>query len=289
MGRSKDLTPTEARWLELARAVARPASPQLAAVRSALAERPMDPREAWEVLATRDLVDDTWVTRGPRDVTALPPRGAEDDGPRTLESVVTIACDPAGVARVDALALELARRLAPWREGEAATRVRWQTVPWTEARFPHVEGFAARPAFVAMELLYGSGPWGSKEDGALSRSVERAFRPVSGRPSGTVIDGNPPVHADDPRWMARLWDRVSAGQQCLYHVKNRVYWETSVALDLVIPPHKSVSLEGRRFRELLDPAEVLLEIWRQGYIVGDVQDDVVTVYAPERTPVTPRS
>lgn len=288
MGRSKDLTPTETRWLELARAVARPASPQLAAVRSALAERPIDPVEAWEVLATRDLVADPWVARGPRDVSAWTPKPLDESAPRTLESVVTIACDPDGVARAEALALELARRLAPWREGDAATRVRWQTVARAEGRFPRPMGFAARPAFVAMEQLYATNQWGSKEDGALSRSVERAFRPVSGRPSGTVVEGSPPVRADDPPWMKRLWDRADAGQHCLYHVKNRAYWEACVALDLAVTPLASEALARCPYRELLDPAEALLEIWRLGYVVADVRDEDVTVLAPERAPDTPR-
>ena len=33
---------------------------------------------------------------------------------------------------------------------------------------------------------------------------------------------------------------------------------------------------------MLDPAEVLLEVWRAGYVVGDVSDEAVVVYAPER-------
>ncbi|MFO0602197.1 MAG: hypothetical protein U0324_03435 [Polyangiales bacterium] len=280
MGRSKDLTPEETAWLDLARGIARPASPRLAPVRAALAERPVDPREAWEVLATRELVAEHWVARGPLDVATWTERGA---APATLASVEALACDPDGVARVEALALELARRLAPWQDRDAATRVVWRTVPWATPRFPVPTSFAIRPGFGAMDALWKDGRWGAKEDGALGRSVERALRPVSGRPSGTVTEAKPPLRADDPPWMKHFWQRDGAGQYAIYHIKNRALWAQSVALDLRVADDRDDHVGGQAFGALLDPAEPLLEVWRAGYVVGDV-DDVVTVFVPERAP-----
>lgn len=265
----------ELAWLELARCVTRPASARLDAARAALAPYgadAMDPREAWEALVAREVVAEAWALRGPRDVSRL---GAQ--GPAAhAESVAAVAADPEGVAAVEALVAELVTRLHPWTELSPA-QVRWVTVPVDATQFPIPAPFAASPAFSCIEALYASTAWGSKEDGALHRSVERAFRPVSGRPSGTVSLAKPPRREGDPAWYARVWDRASAGQHAIYHVTNRALWEACVALDL-----KSERCDDRPFRAMLDPAEVLLHIWSLGYVVGEMRDDDVVVYAPER-------
>lgn len=57
-------------------------------------------------------------------------------------------------------------------------------------------------------------------------------------------------------------------------------WEECVARDLTVP--RSFGDERRRFSQLQDPAEPLLDLWRLGYVVGDVDDVAVTLFAPER-------
>lgn len=272
------LDPREASWLAIARRIARPAGPRVAAVRAALSDYAvdaLDPREAWEALVARGIAAEPWATRGPADVQ----RAGGNAKTTAAESIVAIAGDPTGVATVEALSAELARRLEPWNEA-FPTRVLWRTVAVTEKKFPVPQPFASSPAFAAMEALFDTLAWTSKEDGALRRSVERAFRPVSGRPSGTVTEAKPLTRPGDPPWCARFWDRAGAGQHALYHATNAALWSACVERDL--PVGRNARTRARRFRELLDPAEVLLEIWRLGYVVGAVSDASITVYAPER-------
>ncbi len=277
------LDPREASWLAIARRIARPASPRLAAIRAALSDYAdaLDPREPWEALVARGLAAERWATHGPADVQRAGARAKST----AAESIAAIAGDPQGVATVEALSAELARRLEPWSE-VLPTRVLWRTVPVTAAKFPVPEPFAASPAFAAIEALFESLTWTSKEDGALRRSVERAFRPVSGRPSGTVTEAKPLTRPDDPPWCARFWDRAGAGQHALYHATNAALWSACVERDLSVG--RNARVRAKRFRELLDPAEALLEIWRAGYVVGALSDEAITVYAPERWSVDAR-
>lgn len=271
------LTPQEQVWLELAQHIARPSSARLTEARAALApydDASIDPRAAWEALVAQGLMPDVWATRGPRDVARVSGGGLS----HAAESIAALAADPAGVAAVEALVADLVARLAPWLDTEPA-QVQWRTIPVGALAFPIPQPFAASPAFAAIEALFTSTTWTAKEDAALKRSVERAFRPVSGRPSGTVTNAKPPVRAGDPPWFARFWDRVSAGQHAIYHATNRALWEASVERALTVTRHEN---HGRPFAEMLDPAEVLLDVWRLGYVVGEVNETAVVVYAPER-------
>lgn len=280
---SKPLDAREASWLDIARRVARPQGARLAEVRAALADYTddtPDPRALWEALVARGLASEEWATRGPSDV-----RREGPEGPFTrdaVESIVAVASDPEGVAAVEALARELSRRLAPWNE-VSPERVVWRTVPVTAERFPSPTSFAASPAFAAIDALFDSTRWTTKEDGALRRSVERAFRAVSGRPSGTVTEAQPPLRAGDAPWRARFWDRGAAGQQAIYHTINRALWQACTEHDLAVP-RRGYYVDGKRFREFDDPAEVLLEVWRTGYVIHHIDDAVITVHAPEYTP-----
>lgn len=275
---ARALDEREEEWLALARRIARPGGSRVAAVRAALAEYAgdtLDAREAWEALVSRGLASEQWATRGALDVSREGAVASSD----AIESIVAVAGDPEGVAAVEALVAELVRRLEPWNEVRPQ-RVRWKTVPVSAAKFPTPDAFAASPAFAAIESLYDSATWGPKEDGALHRSVERAFRPVSGRPSGTVSEAKPALRGGDPPWCARFWDRAGPGQHAIYHVTNRALWEAAASRDLLV--HRSGTLRKKHFRDLEDPAQVLLEVWRLGYVVGEVTDESVLVYAPER-------
>lgn len=190
-----------------------------------------------------------------------------------------MAGDPEGVEAAEALVAELVRRLEPWSEVRPE-RVLWKTFPVSAARFPTPEAFAVSPAFAAIEALDDSATWGPKEDGALHLGVERAFRPVSGRPSGTVTEAKPLVRTGDPPWCARFWDRAGPGQHAIYHVTNRALREAAASRHLVV--HRSGPLRKKHFRDLEDPANALLEVWRLGYVVGAVTDASGLVYAPER-------
>lgn len=274
---TRALDEREEAWLALARRIARPGGSRVTEVRSALAEYAsgtFDAREAWEALVSRGLAADSWATRGAVDVSR---EGNASES--VTESIVAIAGDPEGVTAVESLVAELVRRLEPWNEVHPE-RVRWKTVPVSAAKFPVPAAFAASPAFAAIESLYDSATWGAKEDGALHRSVERALRPVSGRPSGTVTEAKPALRAGDPPWCARFWDRAGPGQHAIYHVTNRALWEAAASRDLVV--HRSGPLRKKHFRDLEDPAQALLEVWRLGYVVGEVTDESVLVYAPER-------
>ncbi len=93
-----------------------------------------DPGEAWEALAARGLIPAAWVDDPARRFIDGP--GARDvlaSQPTDVLAAVALAADAGGIARAEALAVELTARLAVWGSPRPR-RVAWRVLPWAEWR-----------------------------------------------------------------------------------------------------------------------------------------------------------
>lgn len=97
----------------------------------------LEPNEAWELLASCDLVPFSWIgdlTRCFEDETANDATSSPQ--PTSLRSAITIAADIAGVLRAEAVAQELMARLANFG-GAVPGIIRWRVVEpsrWQSSR-----------------------------------------------------------------------------------------------------------------------------------------------------------
>lgn len=246
----------------LARRILRPDRPRLADARAAVAGI-SDPREAWEVLATRGLVRDDArpaphrdFAPQPSDVLVLTPTGVASwrpqPTPTTVRAAVAIASDPAGIATAEALVCEVRQRLEPW--GVPRPRgIRWRIEerPWG--------GMAAdRPWMPSWPAVHRFG-----DPDAVGQQLPGEFWrrwPLNTRSLGRRFAQDLAAHAEWRRLVAR-GARVTP---------------TCAA----VPVTPGASVVGMAFAALPDPFEPLLAVWGLGYAVDAIAEEVVVLVAP---------
>ena len=254
----------EATGLDLAALEARimhPRRRQLDAVRDAVAGV-VDPGEALELLAARELIPMSWpvgTERGfARGSCATCGRVQEHTSrcphkdrslaelivraPPHLASVVTLASDPEGVSTAEALAREAVARWEPW-SGMRPKRVCWAigSILGKETDHPGPRG-----------------PW------------------MAARRAAEIAGSYAPVAAFDKRVTGRAQqfsDAFYGSQEWSYAASRRLAVQPG--------PKTPEPLVGRRFAELPDPFAPALAIWALGYRIALVEPACVVLFAPE--------
>jgi hypothetical protein len=279
----------------LERRMLRPERPRLALARAAV-EGLTNPREAWEALATRGLIPDAWVAdpsrvfrvarrcaccRGARRVWsgegefatsaecgACSARGvwfADAPQPATVAACVALAGDAAGLATAEALAREFVARAAP--RLPAAERVVRESAAGPRAAVPWA-AFTSSPARTVWQL---GGPFSRPprpHPGALL--AQAAALALSGRPRA--------AHEDLPWPGGRLSGAPDSAASALADDLTAACWYwVSVREGVALP-------EWRALRDLADPFDPLLEIWRMGYALDAVSHEAFALIAPEAAP-----
>lgn len=229
----------------LAGRILRPARPGLAAAQAAV-QGITDAAAAWQALAARAVIPAAWID-DPRRSFAGSRRH-----PPTVAACVALACDPAGMATVEALALAVAARLAACGAG-SASRVQWRVGALTDhdllARPPREPTGALHSMLLGVHESADTTVWGEGEPAWV-------------------------IHPDVPR---RVWpeyrdfkDRVAFGRLDREHS----------AADL----WRSAALNGYRLddvarpiAELDDPFAPLLAIWDHGYALDAIIDDTAVL------------
>lgn len=213
-----------------------------------------DPAEAWELLATRDVIPRSWAERAPArhrvrceclvcavhtrpSVRSRCPacRGAgwsAGDGaaPPTIRGCLTLASDPDGVERAEALARELSVRLGARCAGDPAIEWRVIAAPWTFRREPAADGPLARAL------------WGTNERHGSYHRLD----PV----------GEHPRYIAPMKALRAVCD-AGGSHIAASDVFGQVAWEGPEP----------------------NPYDALVAIWLAGYAVADVSDDGVTLAA----------
>lgn len=270
MGVSRALDPQEQEWLALTRRVLAPERPRQAEVLAVADTYDDDAGALLEALAARDLVPAAW----------LDAPAARFGDPLDPSLVVALACDPAGVLRAEALALESATRCRPWG-AKPVTGVRWRTVDERAATAPAAGALPANiEARIAEEVF---DHWIEDDKRRIVRSVERAARAVSGRRSDDHSVGRPVVTEDDPTWRGRLWDRGAAGDTFLRNLVAQQVWRLLVERKVAVgktPRGAPEKIRGRPYAEMPSPFEALVELWSTGYYATKLDGAVIELCAP---------
>lgn len=241
----------------LARRFLNPARPRLAEAREAVAGC-YHPREAWEVLASREIIPEAWLEapdRGFRaDVTRIVAGSVhsetmETSFPSPMEFGVLLAADVAGVSRAEALSHEVRRRLAVW-SGTTPERTVWRQIDPARDERPHHSG-AQLERYSPPGAFYAA--WR-----ALEGSNGRGVTDADAMAAATIFARNrEPTHA--------LW-------QAAWIAGASVLWRKAAAQQKRPDPALApmfLDVPRRRFDEMDDPFEPALALIETGYwIIG---------------------
>lgn len=227
----------------LAERILRPDRPKLREARAA-ASGISKPRDAWSALTTTGLVPSGgWLF-------------ADDDPdtpihrwPTSVDLCVALAADPAGVAAADGYAREAIVRLVPWGADPGCRHVAWRLGG-------SITGTRPRTLAHAAAKTAGAGVATDAERAQIRRSVR-------------ALQARPDVEALYASWDVEGW----------------LWWELARRADAPFPEAQArqwplsvrQALAGRRFRDLPNPFEPLLDVWRLGYALGTTAEDVVVV------------
>lgn len=270
MGVSRALDPQEQEWLALTRRVLSPERPRRADVLAVADAYDDDPDALLEALAARDLVPPSW----------LDDPAARFGAPPERDLVVALACDPDGVLRAEALALESATRCHPWG-ARPVTGVRWRLLGPGAPAAPDAGTLPASIEARLAEEVFGH--YVEDDKRRIVRSVERAARSVSGRRSDDHSVGRPVVSDDDPAWRARLWDRGAPGDSFLRNLVAQQVWRLLVERNVAVgktPRGAPEKIKGRPYAEMPSPFEALVELWSTGYYATKLDGAVIELCAP---------
>lgn len=280
-----------ARWAEIARRLLRPDAPRLEQARAVLdelASGPFDPALAWETLASRDVVPSGWAEPGKR---TLDPDAFLVRKKPCASMVLALAGDPAGVQTAEELAREAHRRALPWIEEEdngpvvagAPVAVEWRTVPRAYEAELYLTNPLSTVAFNLVEDLLQIEDYGPNEDRLVTRRVETATRPFTGRSAAKRgQDVNTPVAANEPPWRAKVWSTQGAGQHVLYQMADGYRFELASRRDACARQYRvPKELEGKSYREIENPYEPALGVAALGYLVAAMSRSRVYLWAPE--------
>lgn len=245
-------------WQMLGEKVLAPARPFDAEVRAAAADHD-DADALLEALTSRDVIPTAW----------LDAPAARFGSPVDRGLVAALAGDPAGVQRVEALALECMARCVAWG-ARPARSVRWRPLPRDEA---HPRLAAHLPVAIEASIV-GRVGWDWKE----TRDLERAINGLSAHLNGPGGYGE-----RGPGWGLHLWRIGGLGRQFLVNLKRREEWRLRVTKGAVVERASRAAppgLVGRPFAELASPFEPLVELWSTGYYATSWAAPVVELCAP---------
>lgn len=224
---------------QLATRVLRPDATDEVRVRQAIGDL-REPRLAWQALASKGLLPAGWGEAEHRrfhdagmQVSSFPP---------TVQALLTLASDRAGVAQAELLALEYYRRLEPWG-GARVTRIGWQVLP----RCDVLEQFLGPTALSA---------------------VDEAFRRLA------------PKSLPAKRKRARKQSEVKTlmGARNTDAMVCRALtldarWRAAVTSDETVPEFAPgeypAAVHGVPFRSLENPFEPIIELFQLGYVLVD--------------------
>lgn len=256
---SRVLRPRRARWREARAAV----------------EGLSDPREAWEVLATRELIPAGWLEAPERTFR----NGWKKHYPPSVEAARALGADADGVMAAEALLREFARRLQAFDPRvEPDAPVRWWFVP---------------PSRNTGDLDIDARPWsiGRYARIAVEQDLGLVEVPVTDRTSDALVKGATAgagrALIDPRRGPTKGLEVVSY----FVYAAMRAVWSsrgfTRAAREAVAVPRGGIKtaagalgrdLGGVSFAELPDVFDPLLRLWATGYAPGEL-DATLTLYA----------
>lgn len=250
-----------------------------------------DPQGALEALVSRGLLDESWLDDSARARGGINRKQAVTFNPKgntARELLALLAADAQGVARAEALAHEVARRLAPFN----LSARQWKPVWVTEARgealvFPRYHNTG--PPFSNV-IVAGTLPTRSDVDELAKMMVESGRVPPSRR--GELRDGGSRIiergadiaHAmmswghltrADRDTVAKLWLAAES-------------WSMLASLGALTPSREGFTKGWTPapplvpLRDLASPLDPLLELWDTGYALHafDVPRGLVVLFAP---------
>lgn len=217
-------------------------------------KRLMNAFEAWETLATRGVIPDSWVGDGGRRF-----HGAwKNAAPPSMWSAVAYACDPPTLSTVETLGREVAHRLEPWY------RPHHQQVLWRIASPEEIRAYSP--------LLPG-GPVVHTAAMALSsaRFVFNTGTPP--QPLPRPRRGRVPPAPEPPMYPWLDVAHPSIVRAMLRLTALAEHWQRAREETLAM-------LTPVRVADLADPWEPLLRLWRMGYGLDMVSRRSVTLLVP---------
>lgn len=276
--------------IERASKLLRPQRPRLDEALEVVKAR--DPQGALEALVSRGLLDESWLDDSVRARGGINRRHVVTFNPKgnaARELLALLAADAQGVARAEALALEVTRRLAPFNHPAR----QWKPVWVTEARgealvFPRYH--SAGPPFSNV-IVAGTLPTRADVDELARAMVESGRLHPSRREelrdgAFRVIErGADITHATmscghltrtDRDTVAKLWLAAES-------------WSLLASLDALTPSRDGFTKGWTPapplvpLRDLASPLDPLLELWDTGYALHafDVPRGLVVLFAPQ--------
>lgn len=251
-----------------------PERPNLLAVEEVLTED-IDPAEAWELLAARELIPIEWTSAGARQIHVDGQRCKDCDdrspyighaldceqknSPPTLMAALTLAANPEAVAAVEALAREA-----------------FQRIVGSDYSFPPIVWRVTTPSRRA--------PLSAQRPG-------RNLRKSSRGPSFSVFDPwqkvllvredyhPPPGYLRGPngKLVNAAGNRVTFNNRQSGYYGTHQSWIAGAITD--IQHHWGWALAARETRP--NPFTPLVEAWLLGYSIEVVDEDAIVLFAPE--------
>lgn len=240
----------------------------------------------WEALAARDLLPRAWVEgRGPRVLThyelagAKPPRSIDDPRdawvertvPATLVALRCLAEDPEGVTRAEALAREFLSRISPWYVDNGYSNVRTLDAPLR---------------WHCLESEYGPSWTWDEDPRALSEPEvpdERVgeYEAMTGYEFLALQVMQPGTYYE-PQYFARArLPNTPLGLAFVHAHVLRDTWRARCEAGDRVPKSHMIAREihGKRYSELRDPSEPLIELFRAGYALQTIDERGATLCA----------
>jgi hypothetical protein len=263
-----DLAAVDVGYEQLSARILRPGRPRLAEARAAVAGI-TDPREAWEVLATRGVIPSAsldaarpyFVTDhchgcGGRGVGGCGGCGGAGffrcEAPPTVAAALALAAAPAAIETTEALAREAGRRLKAVL-GRNPRAIAWHVVRrrgWSPASTP--------PAIDATRQ-------------ALEYALRNALVEAADRDARALRRRRREVAGVRPEQLAR---------RC---AEDAAAWRRATECRARVPPGRvwTPVFAGCSFGRLASPFEPLLEIWRQGSSLEGFTSQLIVLAASE--------
>ncbi len=278
--------PDERDAQQLGSRLLRPRRARLKEARTALAGV-TEPREAWEALASREIVPLSWVGASERTFR----NGWMRMYPPTVEAALMLGSDAEGVLTAEALVRECAARLAElgYPTTPAAPVQWWMVPPSRNTRALQVDGvwwelgrFAR--ASVNQLVWLKNVPPEDRTSTALFRGASEGrtlVDPRRGPSPGAEVVGHFVDAAMRSLWSARAW--YLAARDGILLPARRAWGDEA-------PPARDASVEGvtrdgawagRAIGEAPDPFDPLLRLWATGYAPGSL-DGGLTLFALDR-------
>lgn len=219
-----------------------------------------DPRELWERLAARGLIDAAWLEDPRREFEVVEPdlSGRYRDGRRKVTSeapsmaaAITLAADVEGVTTAESLAREIAAGLASWR-GHQPDRVRWwiardERPSTASSASGELSPIVTRSPTVRAYWALTIGELGGSRRGARIDSAQVSLAATAARCS------------------------LALAQELATDIESQRQWQIAV--------EDGWRYNRVEFSRLSCPFRALLALWERGYILVDIDATAVTLGA----------